>query len=105
MWIKEQADPSHVIMATDPWPAFYTGGKHVYIPNEKYSVIINYARSKRIDYIVVQEDKIDTTPSIGFLLDEQGQHPELMLIYQDERMPKRKILVFKLTPVLDDPTK
>jgi hypothetical protein len=96
MWIKGQADSKPVIMATDPWPAFYTGGKHIYIPNEEYSVIIDYARKKKIDYIVVQEDSISATPSLGFLLNEESQHPELMLAYQDDRVPKRKILIFKL---------
>ena len=98
MWIKEHSDSSPLIMSTEPWAAFYSGGKHLYLPDEEYSVVIEYARHKKVDYIVVDDRWVPRlTPRLNLLLDEQGQHSELNLVYKYyDEVPHYKVLVYEL---------
>lgn len=96
MWIKAQSNAPPVIMATNPWPAFYSGGKHIYIPDEEYPVVLQYARNKGVEYLVLEEDSMEATPNLVFLFDEQNAPPDLKLVYQYNAIPNRKILVFEL---------
>jgi len=43
-WIRSQGLESPLIMATGPWPAFYAGGRHLYIPNKFriYIIVITW---------------------------------------------------------------
>jgi len=97
-WIKEHSDSPPVIMATGPWVVFLTGGKHLYLPDEEYSVVIDYARRKNVTYIVVEEDWIFKTPRLRFLLDEQRTPPELSLVYKYSKERAPKVLVYQIIP-------
>lgn len=99
-WIQKHTSTPPLIMATNPSIFFYAGGKHLYLPNEEYPVVIDYARRKKVDFIVIDERDIGTSESLRFLLDEQSVHPGLKLVYKSEKAPKQKILVFTLS----DPT-
>jgi 4-amino-4-deoxy-L-arabinose transferase-like glycosyltransferase len=81
-WIRSQGLESPLIMATGPWPAFYTGGRHLYIPNEELPVVLEYARRKKVDFIVLEERWLDSTPSLAPLLDSENIPPELTLVYK-----------------------
>jgi 4-amino-4-deoxy-L-arabinose transferase-like glycosyltransferase len=55
LWIKRDSEPSlPLIMASDPRMAFYSGGKHLYIPTEEYEVVLDYANRMGVDYLVVE---------------------------------------------------
>lgn len=97
-WIKEHSDSPPVVMASGPWVAFEAGGKHLYLPDEEYAVVIDYARRKNVQYIVVEENEIGKTSRLRFLLDEQRTPPELNLVfkYRQEREPK--VFVYELSP-------
>lgn len=96
VWIKNHSDSAPLIMSTGPWAAFYAGGKHIYLPDEEYSVLIDYARHKKVDYIIVDERWVPKlTPHLRFLLDEQSQLPELKLVYKDE-ITNYKVFIFRL---------
>jgi 4-amino-4-deoxy-L-arabinose transferase-like glycosyltransferase len=97
-WIKEHSDSSPIILATEPWIAFEAGGKHLYLPDEEYPVVIDYARRKNVKYIVVEEDRIVKTPRLRFLLDEQRTPPELNLVYKYSKEREPKALVYQIIP-------
>lgn len=97
IWIKERSAAPPVIMASGPWAAFWSGGKHFYLPDEEYPVVIDYARRKKVKYIVIEEAQIWRTSRLKFLLDEQSRPPDLRLVYKYEKAPSSKVLVFELT--------
>ena len=102
LWIKEHAHSRPLIMSTGPWAAFYSGGEHLYLPDEEYSVVIEYARRKNVNYIVIDERLIPQKRSrLQFLLDRESQHPELKLVYRYDKIPDNKILVFELVDLQD----
>jgi 4-amino-4-deoxy-L-arabinose transferase-like glycosyltransferase len=94
-WIREHSGPSPLIMASGPWPAFLSGGRHLYLPNEEYSVVINYAQHKGVKYLVVEEQLIAKTPSLKFLLEGQDQS-ELKLVHKEGATDGFKVLVYEL---------
>ena len=96
MWIRDHSRPAPLIMSAGPWAAFYSGGKHLYLPDEEYSVVIEYAKRKKVDYIIIDERWVpQQTPRLKFLLNEESQHPELKLVHKDETS-NYKLLIFEL---------
>lgn len=102
-WIKEHSDSSPVILASGPWIAFKAGGKHLYLPDEEYPVVIDYARRKNVKYLIVEEDQIWKTSRLRFLLDEQRTPPELSLVYKYSQEREPKALVYQIIPAAAQP--
>lgn len=101
LWMKGRSPGSPLIMAEGPWAAYYSGGTHIYLPSESYATVLNYARRKRVDYIIVgarcgvHRGCPQDTP-LGFLLDEKQVPPDLQLVYVHADRPEHKILVYRL---------
>ncbi len=95
VWIKENRTTPPLIMATKIWPTFYAGGTHLFTPSEPYAVIIEYARRKKVDFLVVEEGVIEITPDLRFLLNEVNT-AELNLRFVQDQIPGDKILVYRL---------
>jgi hypothetical protein len=102
-WIREHSDEGALVMATNPYAAFYAGRKSLYLPAEEYLTVIEHVRRHKVDYLVIDEGVIskghwgnNEFSHLRFLLDEQSRHPELKLVYQFDELPNRKILVFTL---------
>jgi hypothetical protein len=94
-------------MATAPFIAFYAGGRHVYLPAEKYQTVIEHARRLNVDYVAIDEAHISNGVfgnneyfDLRLLLDEGSHHPGLRLVYNFDRMPGRKLLMYTLTSEL-----
>jgi 4-amino-4-deoxy-L-arabinose transferase-like glycosyltransferase len=81
-WIRSQGLQSPLIMATGPWPAYYAGGRHLYIPSEELPVVLAYAKRKKVDFIVLEDRWLETTPSLAPLLTAKTIPPELTLVYE-----------------------
>lgn len=103
-WIREHSDAAALVMATNPYAAFYAGRKPLYLPAEEYLTVIEHAKRQRVDYLVIDEGVIsrghwgnNEFSNLQFLLDEQSHHPELKLVYKFDGLPNRKILIFTLT--------
>jgi 4-amino-4-deoxy-L-arabinose transferase-like glycosyltransferase len=96
LWMKRDSEPgAPLIMASTPLFAFYAAGKHLYTPSEGYDLVVDYARRKGTDYLVVEEAAIRLTPKLSFLLDDDQSHPGLNLVHRDDTL-ERKVRVFKL---------
>lgn len=96
-WIKDHSGLSPLIMSTSPLIAFYSEGRHIYLPDEEYSVVLEYAKRKKVDYIIIDNRSVSERPRLNFLLDEQGQHPRLKLVYRYDEITDYKVFVFKLS--------
>lgn len=103
-WVKEHSETPALVMATDPFTAFYAGRRHLYLPAEEYATVIEHARRQKVTYLVIDEAVLsrgrwgyNEYAGLQFLLDEQSQHPELELVYKFDDLPDRKLLIFTLT--------
>ena len=106
-WVKEHSQTPLLIMATAPFIAFYAGGRHAYLPAEKYQTVVEHARRLNVDYVAIDEAHISNGvfgnneySDLRLLLDEGSHHPGLRLVYNFDRMPGRKLLLYTLTSEL-----
>ncbi len=103
LWLKEHSVlPAPLIMACGPWAAYYSNGEHIYIPNEPYPVTIDYAKRRKVDYLIISEQCSNTMPtlrntSLAPLLDEQNVSPDLKLVYKDDAVAEHKLLIYEFT--------
>ena len=103
LWIREHsASPAPLIMACGPWAAYYSGGKHLYIPNEPYGVTLDYAKRRKVNYLIIGEQCSTTMPtlrntSLAPLLDEQDVSPDIKLVYKNDEVADHKLLIYELT--------
>jgi Dolichyl-phosphate-mannose-protein mannosyltransferase len=102
-WVKEHSGTPALVMATDPFTAFYAGRRHLYLPAEEYATVIEHARRQKVAYLVIDEAVVsqgrwgeNEYAGLQFLLDERGHHPELELVYKFDDLPGRKLLIFTL---------
>jgi hypothetical protein len=102
-WIREHSPAAALVMATNPYAAFYAGRKPLYLPAEEYLTVIEHALRQKVDYLVIDEGVVsrghwgnNEYVNLQFLLDEQSHHPELKLVYKFDGLPNRKILVYTL---------
>lgn len=95
LWIKNQAKSQSVIMASTPIVAYYAGPKLIYMPDEEFSKILEYAKRKKVDYLIFNHRRTNET-SNTFPTDEQSFPEEFKLVYKDERYPGYKIFVYQL---------
>jgi len=102
-WIKEHSETPPLIMSTAPFIAFYVGGRHVYLPAEKYQTVVEHAGRLNVDYLAIDEALIlngvcsNEYSDLRCLFDERSHHPGLRLVYKFDRLPGRKLLMYTLT--------
>jgi hypothetical protein len=99
LWLKSHATPTLTVMAAGPWPAFYAGGQYLALPDEAYPVVVDYARRKKVDYILIEQDVSYMHPLlIPSIRQElaQNSRAELELVYTYDKTPRHNIFVFKL---------
>jgi len=53
LWIKNQSISPSLIMAQSPIVAFYAGADHIFVPNEEFPKVLEYAKRKKVNYLVV----------------------------------------------------
>ncbi len=99
LWLKAHATPTLTVMAAGPWPAFYAGCQYLALPDEEYPAVLDYARRKRVDYVLVEQDVSYMHPLfVPSLRKELGQNAraELELVYTYDKTPRHNIFVFRL---------
>jgi 4-amino-4-deoxy-L-arabinose transferase-like glycosyltransferase len=99
LWIRDQNRPHPLIMAAGPWAPHYADGGLVHTPDEDYATVLEYARRRHVDYLVIGKRCLtnmrcpaDTT--LGFLVDGEPP-PELDLVFTDEERPQFKVRVYQ----------
>ncbi|MEP6925974.1 MAG: glycosyltransferase family 39 protein [Pyrinomonadaceae bacterium] len=104
LWLKEHsALSSPKVMACGPGAAYYSSGTHLYIPDEPYPAIFEYAKRQNVNYLIISERCSDIMPtlrntSLAPLFDEQNAPPELKLVYKNDEIPAYQVLMYEFTP-------
>lgn len=93
-WIRAQGLQSPLIMSTGPWPAYYAGGRHLYIPNEELPVVFAYAKQKNVDFLLLEKKSLDKTPNLATLL-EGSPPPEVTKVFEYDSENNR-LVVYRL---------
>jgi len=96
LWIKDHATRSiPVVMSSHITAAYYAGAKHLYLPDEELSTIIEYAKLRKVDYVVFSERRMRDEPEI--FGEENGVPQDLKLVYRDASEPNFEVLVYQLS--------
>ena len=97
LWIREHAPAARAatVMSSSPTVAFYGRANHIYVPDEEFSTVLEYAKRKNVEYLVFGQRRFRNTP-MAFPKDETGA-PELSLVYKDDRDPDFRVLIWKLS--------
>src|SRR3989344_3999808 len=89
LWLKNY-DPGSIVMARKPWVSFYSNGIFVKMPFASYQDTINYACSKNVKYLVIDERYVGSLrPQLSLLLDNSTEDMEL--VYDNEYNKNIKI--------------
>ena len=95
LWLKNHAEPNSLVMASNATVAFYAGAKLIFLPDEEFSTILEYARRKKVNYVVLSERRLKNIPN-AFRLAEEYCSKELSLVYQEEQAPNYKIRIYQM---------
>lgn len=95
LWIKNNSNSPLVVMASHANVAFYAGAKHLFVPDEQFPVVLEYAQRKKVDYLVFSQRRLKISPT-AFPPEGQDISPGIELVYKDDQDPEYKILVYKI---------
>jgi hypothetical protein len=94
LWIKDHKGSAQItLMSANITPAFYAGAKHLYLPDEDLETTLEYAKSRKVNYLVFSERRDKDSP---LLLESADLQHEARLVYHDLKYTDHEILVFEL---------
>ncbi len=95
-WIREQTTSSPLIMAPTPVVAYYAGGESIFMPDEEFSVVLEYAKRKKVNYLFFSQRRSEKTPKFKFPK-EQSLPEGIRLVHQEERISGNKTFIYHLS--------
>ncbi|MBA7671037.1 hypothetical protein ES703_79188 [subsurface metagenome] len=97
-WMKENINDieNKIVMSRKLGVPFYAGARYEPLYYGEYPGLITYARSRKVDYLVIDDWTIPKTrPQFAFLLKEDKKHPGLELV-DTVRYKDRKTVLYKI---------
>ena len=97
-WMKENINDieNKLVMSRKLAVPFYAGARHQAVYYGEYLGLIEYAKSRKVDYLVIDDWIIPKTrPQFAFLLEENEDHPGLKLV-RIVRHKGRKAILYKI---------
>jgi len=97
-WMKENISDieNKIVMSRKLGVPFYGGARHEPLYYGEYPGLITYARSKKVDYLVIDQWTIPKTrPQFAFLLKEDKKYPGLQLVHL-MRYKARKTILYEI---------
>ena len=97
-WMKKNVDDieNKIVMSRKIGIPFYAEARHEPLYYGEYPGLIEYARSRKVDYLVIDEWTIPgTRPQFVFLLEEGKKHPGLELAHTI-RYKDRKTILYRV---------
>jgi len=99
-WLKEYFDKTPVIMSRGHAVDFYAGNyniaESVTVPRNEISRVVEYAKFRGVDVIVLNERYLIAYPQLSHLLNEENIPESLELIYKYDKKPGLKTVVYKV---------
>ena len=97
-WMRDNIDDieNKIVMSRKAGVPFYAEARHEPLYYGEYPGLIEYAKSKKVDYLVIDEWTIPRTrPQFAFLLEESEKHVGLQLVHTI-RYEDRKTMLYKV---------
>jgi len=97
-WMKENINDigNKTVMSRKLGVPFYAGARYEPLYYGKYLGLITYARSKKVDYLVIDQWTIPKArPQFAFLLKEDKKYPGLRLVHL-MRYKDRKTILYEI---------
>ena len=97
-WMKENINDieNKMVMSRKLAVPFYAGGRSHPVYYGEYPGLIEYAKSRKVDYLVIDDWIIPKTrPQFAFLLEENKTHPGLELVHI-VRYKGRKAILYRI---------
>jgi len=97
-WMKENINDieNKLVMSRKLAVPFYAGARHQAVYYGEYLGLIEYAKSRKVDYLVIDDWIIPKTrPQFAFLLEENKDHSGLKLV-RIVRHKGRKAILYKI---------
>lgn len=97
LWIKEHSNQAQpIVLSSHITPAFYAKAKHLYLPDEDLSTVVEYAKRRGVDYLVFSERRSGDTAA--FVTEKNSPLRDLNLVYQDQQNATHRVLIYQLSP-------
>ncbi|MGH9945838.1 MAG: glycosyltransferase family 39 protein [Pyrinomonadaceae bacterium] len=94
LWLKHNSEPSSVVMSRNATVAFYAGAAHIFLPDEELPTILEYARKKRVNYIVLSERRLRQRSDLFRSM--EGAVEDLTPVYEDDSFKDFKVKIFAI---------
>lgn len=94
-WMKENINEieNKIVMSRKAGVPFYAGARHEPLYYGEYPGLIEYAKSRKVDYLAIDQWTIPKTrPQFAFLLKESKKHPGLQLVHTVRYKGRKTIL-------------
>jgi len=102
LWLKTQGAKSPIIMAYNHAVSFYAGNynikESVEIPENTIDRILQYARKRQVDYLILNDRYRAKHPLIAHLFDQENVPQELRLIYNEKEKSGLRTLIYEMLP-------
>lgn len=95
LWLKQYSALDPLVMASNATVPFYAGGRQIFVPDEEFPTVLEYARRKKVNYIVLSERRLKNN-SDAFRIADKYWSEELKLVYQDEQVPSYNIKIYQI---------
>ncbi|NIR51214.1 hypothetical protein GWO43_21625 [candidate division KSB1 bacterium] len=88
LWLKEHATAQKIIMSRNHAVDFYAGNydikQSVTIPKSSFERVLEYAKHRGVNYLVLNERYKESYADLRFLLETDNEVPGLKLVYEDK---------------------
>jgi 4-amino-4-deoxy-L-arabinose transferase-like glycosyltransferase len=97
LWIRnnKNTDSPLMVMSSHATPAFYAGAKHIFVPNEEFPTVLQYALNRKVDYFVYSQRRVENTPN-AFPVDTQNLPSGIKIVYQDQQTPDYNVIIYQI---------
>lgn len=95
LWIKDHSKPSPLVMSPSVTAAFYAGGTHTFLPDENFATVLEYAKRKKVDYVVYSQRRLSSTPT-AMPNENQNLDEEFKLVFQNQTQPGYQVFVYQV---------
>lgn len=103
-WMKANLPERRpVVAARKPFLALYAGARNVMLPYGTLDDVVTSLKSSRVDYLYLNETRLNLRPQLAPLLDGSKPHASLDLVHRDLRFDGARLVLFRVQPDAGDP--
>jgi len=95
-WIDSHLPPDAVLMSRKGFIPLYANREDTELPFAEYEDVIYYARATGVEYLIMQDRQRWARPQLDSLFETPTEFPELELVYTNQSVPKRGVLIFRI---------